>query len=294
MIGIAVMGPTAVGKTEVAEQLALRFGTRVLNADAFQIYRRLEIGTAKPKNKNLYDLIDIREPWQSFSVGAFVRLAKPLCIERTKRREACVVCGGTGLYVRALFEDYQGMTPSSAQVRGELKARLILEGPKGLLKAEGQEVDDETAKNPLRLLRVLEKRRFKKSAQIEPGHVWPARKLKVGLFLERPILLERLEKRLYAMVQNGWLDEVNALLASGATPDWPAFRAIGYREMISCARGEMSLEETIDTILRRTRQYSKRQMTWLRKEPNLHWLDAAAGTTELVESIYKLIGDDNG
>lgn len=289
-IAVAILGPTAVGKTAVAEALAASLNTKIINADAFQVYKGFDVGTAKPSRRSLYELLDICEPWEPFSVGRFVELAAPLC----RALSPCIVSGGTGLYARALFEGYSDMAASDSELRRELKDFYAEHGREALLKAEGvseDDVPDDARGNPQRLIRFLEKRRLPRPVGKPPALAGKT-KFKFGLSLERAKLVEAIERRVHRMVQNGWRREVENLLAAGVRREWPAFRAIGYGEMADYINGKCSLDAAIEQTIIRTRQYSKRQLTWLRKEPGLRWLDANAAPSQLAEQIERITGEE--
>jgi tRNA dimethylallyltransferase len=292
------MGPTAVGKTVVAECLAERIGARIINADAFQMYKYLDIGTAKPTNRHLYELLDILEPQESCTVGRFVRLAREILARELQEGRPGIVCGGTGLYIRALFEEYSEMKPPPEPgVRKSLEESLRRMGPEELLRREGvdpSEAPPDALKNPVRLIRFLEKRRLPAPGEAW-GPPWHSRRFKVGLYRPPEDLRRRIVERFDEMMYKGWLEEVRALLARGITEETPAFRAIGYRELARVVRGELDLFEAKEMILKQMWQYARRQMTWLRKEPNLRWVDAQASPEETAREISRLIfGEEDG
>ncbi len=289
-LAIAIMGPTASGKSNLAEELASLLGSRIINADAFHVYLGFDIGTSKPANRERYDLIDILDPRDSFSAGRFVSMARTLCASYEQADRNTVVCGGTGLYVRALFEGFSEMSGHSEELRANLRSDLEHLGPDALLKSVGISVgepDQETKNNPVRLLRYIEKR-LDPRAPPQASSPWQARRLKFGLRWDRQALTERIDKRALMMVHNGWRSEVERLLDSGVQEHWPAFRAIGYREMAICVRGEISLDSAVERIRIRTGQYAKRQMTWLAKEPGLRWLDGSFPASRIAGQIVDI------
>jgi len=295
-VAIAIMGPTASGKSDVAERLAAALGARIVNADAFQVYKGFDIGTAKPTHRNLYDLIDILEPTQSYSVGKFVRDAEPLMAKYEGANRHTVVCGGSGLYVRALFEGYASMKGADMNVRKALKEDLDTLGFEGLLAREGvspAELSHDLQKNPQRLLRFLEKRRMPSEPQ--DGISWRSERLKFAIDIGRDDRVCRIEARVRRMVESGWREEVQKLLDSGVPLNAPAFRAIGYKPMAAVVSGSLSLGDAIDQVNIATRQYAKRQLTWLRREPQLHWVDGRGGIEPVVDHILNTIkGGSNG
>ncbi len=295
-LAIAIMGPTASGKSDVAERLAAALGARIVNADAFQVYRGFDIGTAKPIDRSLYDLIDILDPTESYSVGKFVRDAEPLMACYATEGRHTVVCGGSGLYVRALLEGYRHMKGTDPKLRKALEEDLDTFGSEGILQREGvstAELSHDLQRNPQRLLRFLEKRRM--PSEPHDGISWKSKRLKFAIDIERNDLVCRIEARIRRMVDRGWREEVQSLLDSGVPLSAPAFRAIGYKPMAAVATGLLSLDDAIDQVIVTTRQYAKRQLTWLRREPQLQWVDGRGGTEPVVDHILNTIkGGSNG
>lgn len=293
---IAIMGPTASGKSEVAERLAEIIGTRIVNADAFQVYRGFDIGTAKPRNREPYDLIDILEPEEGYSVGRYVRDARPLLETYTQAGADTVVCGGSGLYVRALFEGYRDMQPADLDLRRSLVEDMENLGIEALLARErvsADELSHDLRQNRRRLLRFLEKRRM--PSEPHEGISWRSERLKFAIDLGRDDRNDRIEARVRRMVDDGWREEVQGLLNRGVSMDAPAFRAIGYVDMAEVVIGRFSLDQAIDRIVVATRQYAKRQVTWLRKEPHLQWVDGSGGSASVVDRILNILkGGSNG
>lgn len=295
-IAIAVMGPTASGKSALAESLARRLACRVLNADAFQVYRGLDIGTNKPADRSLYELLDVCEPWEEFTVGRFVQLATELIEREFGLGRHVVVCGGTGLYVRALFEGYDELKPpADPALRARLQAEYADLGPEGLAERYSIElkgVSPATRVNPRHFVRLVERRLLSGTDGIRQARL--ARKLKFGLRWEKTELDRRIALRVREMLQNGWLEEVAALRAQGARRDWPGMRAIGYVQLLDVLEGSLSLTEAVTKIESLTRQYAKRQMTWLRKEPGLRLLDGRRDVSELSDEIVSIIDSFDG
>lgn len=297
---IAVMGPTAIGKSAVAEHLARALGCRIVNADAFQVYRGLDVGTNKPGAAEVYELLDILDPWESYSVGQFVGLAEGILSKEFASGRNVIVAGGTGLYVRALFEGY---TEIAGKPDPDLRAKLVAEyaelGPEAFAKSYGidpETVPRSTILNSRHFVRLVERRLLPAIHRTRPQ--FNARFLKFGLELDKRELDERINARVVSMVQNGWLEEVSALRALGASVDWPGMRAIGYCLLLDCLNEKISLDKAIEGIQAQTRRYAKRQMTWLRREPNVHWLNANKAPAELAEEILSVVqlkqGDCDG
>jgi tRNA dimethylallyltransferase len=273
---VAVMGPTASGKTDLAERIADALDAQLINADAFQVYRGLDVGTAKSAARDRYLLMDVREPAEGFGVGEFVLLAAEALQRLYRERRHAVLVGGTGLYVRALFEEYAQMAPPpDPALRERLMEREVAEGLESLAR-ELREKDPDVAsktdlRNPARVRRALE--RIGAGDDRMQVSIPPFQKLKFGLTPTMETLVPRIAERARDMVQNGWVQETRRLLDEGHSPDEPGFRAHGYRAMARVVRGEMELEEALEKTIAEIRRYAKRQLTWLRSEPYLIRLD---------------------
>ncbi|MBI1756495.1 MAG: tRNA (adenosine(37)-N6)-dimethylallyltransferase MiaA, partial [Fimbriimonas ginsengisoli] len=272
---VAVMGVTASGKTALAEALALHLDAQLISADAFQVYRGMDIGTAKPPNKADYRLLDLREPDEAFGVGEWVRLAQAELEELYARGRNAIVVGGTGYYVRALLEEYADLRPPpDPELRRELDERLAAHGLPTLAR-ELERIAPEVAartdlKNPARVRRALER-------ELSPHDVVairlpPFRRIKLGIECPTKWVEEQIAARVEQMVHNGWAGEVARLLDQGYRPEHPGFRAIGYRAMARFVEGEMESGEAAASVIVDTRNYAKRQRTWLRREPGLEVL----------------------
>lgn len=297
-IAIAVMGPTASGKTELAEAIAERLDARLVSADAFQVYRGLDIGTNKPLRTDRYAMIDVADPSETYTVGRYVSEARPICARTTDLGTNVVIVGGTGLYVRRLLDDSSALSlPPPAGLRERLRKTLEDSGVEDLLaeaKLNREDLNAQTLMNPVHLVRAAERAIV---GRAEPPVLWSARRYKVAILRPRAEIVTRIEKRLSQMLQNGWLDEVRELLSRWPRES-PAFRAIGYRELIDVVESRTDLTEAVSRIAVRTRQYAKRQMTWLRAEPDVLWFPANGGVEEIagkvLDEIDKLGGGQNG
>jgi tRNA dimethylallyltransferase len=274
---IAIYGPTASGKTSLAERLAEALDAQLINADAFQMYRYFDIGTAKPERKELYRLIDILNPDESCGVGQWVTWAIEEATKAWDRRQSVIVVGGTGLYLRALMEEYSEMSPPpDPRLREELVRRQEADGFEALVQELREKAPDIARKtdlrNPARVRRALERTIMGISPmQI---HLPSFQKVKFALDLDKSTLDTLIERRITKMLQNGWVREVERILELGYRPDSPAFRAIGYTEIRQYLENQLDWESTYERIVNATRQYAKRQKTWLRKEPRLIQLES--------------------
>jgi tRNA dimethylallyltransferase len=285
------MGETASGKTYLAEALAQELGADLVNADSFQVYRGLDIGTAKPADKTLYRLLDIKNPDEGFGVGEFVQLAHTICQESWETARSVVFVGGTGLNIRALFEEFTDMLAApNPELRAELNARLEQNGLDSLVHElrllDEQAYERVDRANPVRVIRAIERARGDRTAV--SFQMPPFRRTKFALEVPSNTLNTRIENRVREMVQNGWSREIERLSEQGYRPEDPGFRAIGYRAMWDVVEERKTLEQAIVDTVVETRQYAKRQRTWLRSEPNLIRLSADPETDPLRQAMTLL------
>ena len=299
---LAIVGATCTGKSRLALALALRLDGELINADALQVYRGLDRGTAKPdaaaRAAVPHHLLDILDPRQRFSAGEFARRARAAIEEIAARGRVPIVVGGSGLYLRALSRGLAAVPAVPEAVREALRGRLETEGL-AVLRAELEALDPVTAgrvppadrQRTLRALEVL-------AATGHPLSRWhddapPEDRLDVlcvGLTLPRTLLYDRIASRADVMLRSGWLDEIGDLLREGVPDSAPAFQAIGYRQLLRHLRGGCSLEEAMADTIRATRQYAKRQQTWFRRERVRAWfgsLDAERLEQDVIEYLSR-------
>ena len=279
---IAVMGPTASGKTLFAEALAKQLDAVILNGDAFQIYRGMDIGTAKPVDRSRYQLIDLKNPDEDFGVGEYVVLAANLLHQYFAERRNVIVCGGTGLYMRALFEQYKDLMPApTPSLRQKLSLLSLDEAVIELTKVSPDVAAKTDLKNEIRVKRALEK--------IQPGSEPIAFSLpsfqiqKLAIVPPAEVSQIKIMQRTKEMVQNGWVTEVNELIRKGYGPGNPGFRALGYEAIYGFLQQGGNMEDLIQQIELDTVKYAKRQRTWLRAEPNLVVFEDASEALESTE-----------
>jgi len=278
---LIISGPTAVGKTAVAETVAEKISGELISADSRQIYKGLDVGTAKPRNSKIpYHLIDIVTPEKRYDAAQFARDAQALIKQIYDRGKIPIIVGGTGLYIRALTEGIFEGNFRDETVREELLRRWRASEN---LYAELMRVDPEAAKkidpkNFVRIQRALEVyivsgkpiSYWWKTATKKPSE-WKF--VKIILNKERKVLYERIEKRVDGMLEAGWVDEVKKLLKSGVPENAPAFSSIGYRQVVDYIKGKLSWEQMRVQIIKATKEYARRQLIWFRKEPGAVWLD---------------------
>jgi tRNA dimethylallyltransferase len=274
---IAIVGPTASGKTALAMRVAERLGGEIVSADSRQVYRYLSIGTAKPtaeeRARIRHHLIDVADPGERYDVLRYQRDGRAALAEVRARGHVALVVGGTGLYVRALLD---GLDLASLPHDPAVRARLESEDPATLhdrLRAVDPEAASRVdARNRRRLVRYLE------VVTIVGGPVNRVRgpsiaALRIGLRPPREILIAAIERRVRVMVEGGVLDETRALVTRGVDPRLPSMSAHGYVHWAAHLRGEIDLETAIALTARDVRAYSRRQMTWFRRDPAIRWFD---------------------
>jgi tRNA dimethylallyltransferase len=298
-----VLGPTAAGKSALALELAEALGGEIVSADALQVYRGFDVGTAKPspeeQRRVRHHLIDVLDPDEAYSAGEFARRARAAIGEIEARGRVPLVAGGSGLYLRALTEGISPVPRSDPEVRVGLRRRLEAEGLAPLA-AELARLDPETASrlgsgDTQRVLRALEVavtsgRPLSRWIAGQPFGAERVPAVKIGLTLPRAILYDRITRRAVRMVERGWVEEVEGLLQQGYRPDAPAFQAIGYRQIAAHVLGERSLASALEETIRETRRFAKRQLTWFRREPGVEWhdaLDLAGRIPHLIDSLER-------
>ena len=284
---IAIIGPTAVGKTALSFSLADHYGTDLISGDAYQIYRHMDIGTAKPTADELaqyrHYLIDIAGPDEPYSAAKFCRMAGAAITKINGEGNIPILGGGTGLYVQSLLEGYDfqasRMTAADKRQAEEKLNSLDRENLKAYIRKETDwEPPDwhELLSNTHRLTRLVsaieqgEGRSFVRQGK---AHDLVYDAYVIGLRLPREVLYDRIEKRVDIMVEAGWIDEVRHLLSIGISPDSQAMKAIGYQELSRYVTGTMTLEDAVFQIKARTRHFAKRQLTWFKRMPYIHWYD---------------------
>ena len=284
---LVIVGPTASGKTRMAVELAQRHNGEVISADSMQIYRTMDIGTAKPTKEEMggipHHMIDVADPEEDFSVARYVEMAARCVDDVLERGKLPIVAGGTGLYIDSLLSGrtFAPFSPDSA-LRGELERELAEKGGQAMLEALAQ-VDPEAAQrlhpnDHKRIIRALEVYRStgktitqhnRETQAIPPRY----NALTIGLaFQDRQAMWRRIDQRVDEMVAAGLEDEVRRLLTSGISPKCTAMQAIGYKEFTQALSGEMTWQEAADVVKLRSRQYAKRQLTWFGRNPNTRWV----------------------
>ena len=296
---VVITGPTASGKTALGVALAQRLGGEVVSADSMQIYRGMDIGTAKPSPEEMqgvpHHMIDIADPAENYSVSRYAAQAAACVDDILARGKLPIVVGGTGLYIDSLIagRTFADGTADTA-LRQELSERYDEIGGEGLL-GELRKVDPERAAR----LHPADKKRIVRAMEVyiltgktitqhnlETKAVPPRyRPVWIGLdYQDRAALYRRIDLRVENMLSNGLLDEIRALLALGVSPKTTAMQAIGYKEFFGYLSGACSLDEAAALCKQRSRNYAKRQLTWFRRNPDVHWL-RMTGTEDFSEVL---------
>jgi len=293
---LVLVGPTAVGKTALSIGIAERWNAEIISGDSMQVYRGMDIGTAKASPEERarvrHHLIDIVDPDEPFSVSDYQRLAREAIADIAGRGKLPFVVGGTGLYIEAALYDFR-FTPAGVNpdLREELRRLAETEGPEAL-HARLAERDPETARrlHPNDVKRVIRALEIQAATGIPlsrhlAGHSRrPVYDLCIiGLTMDRQTLYKRIEQRVDQMLEKGLVDEVRALLERGCTREMVSMQALGYKEIAEHLEGLCTLEEAVERMKRGTRRYAKRQLSWFRHMNGVHWVDV---TDESCESFH--------
>lgn len=293
---VVVIGPTGVGKTALSLRLCTRFGGEVVSADSRQVYRGMDVGTAKATAAERavvpHHLLDIRNPDEVLTAAEYQQLAYGTIGDIQRRGRVPVLVGGTILYVRAVVEGLRiPAAPPDPELRAALEAELATAGL-GALVRRLQEVDPAAAAvvdlhNPRRVLRALEifLTTGQSKVELEGAAPPPYRVLLLALTRDRAELHRRIDVRVEEMVAQGLVEETRRLLAAGYSPTLPAMTSLGYREITAYLAGALSLAEAVARIKVETHRYVRHQMTWLRKLPGVHWFDLDRTAPEEVEEF---------
>jgi len=304
---ICVVGPTASGKSSLAQAIAERIDGEVVSADSMQIYRGMDIGTGKvPREERVvaHHGLDLVEPGEPFSAALFQEYARTCFDDIDGRGKRSVLCGGTGFYVRAAIDDYE--FPKGEQVDNPIRERYL-----AVAEQEGahalwlmlEEVDPESAsiipendvKRVVRAFELLDegesyaeqKRKLATIPQLLPACF-------IGLSVDPDVLRARIDERVDEMVRSGLIGEVESLLAAGFREGVTAPQAIGYKEIVKVLDGEVTLAEAVDEIKVATHRYAKRQRTWFRKDKRIRWIDADSRRPEELLAVALSIIEDHG
>jgi len=299
---IVISGPTAIGKTAVSLAIAKKLPVEIVSADSRQIYRYMDIGTAKPSAEELaavpHHFIDILNPDEDYSAGQFGLDAREVIADIYARGKVPLLVGGSGLYVKGVLDGFIKNDEKYPKIREELQRRLEDEGADALF-AELQRVDPESAQkshpnNAFRTVRALEVfyASGKSISEIRKENRDPApfKWAKFSLIMDRELLYRRTNRRVKNMLQDGLVDEVKAVLEMGYSPDLNALNSVGYKEVIQYLNGTIDLDKCEELIKRNTRRYAKRQLTWLRADKSQNWVSVTpeSDPTEIADKIIAI------
>ena len=304
---ICIAGPTASGKTALAVEIARELDGEVVSCDSMQVYKRMDIGTAKPTKEEMqgivHHMIDVAEPDEDFSVSRYCCMASPIVDDILARGKIAVIAGGTGLYMDSLIRGNAFAPFPSTGVREKLEAQADAEGMDAMLKWL-QSIDPEAAgrlhlSDRKRVLRALEVyletgetiTEHNKKTQAVPPRYSP---LWLGLdFAERSELYRRIDARVGLMLEMGLVEEIQSLLSSGIPEKCTAMQAIGYKEFVAALEGQCTIAQAADQVRQSSRHYAKRQLTWFRRNQNIHWLTRSPGEggAEILEKARQVIRD---
>ena len=295
---ICIAGPTASGKTNFAVELAKELNGEVVSCDSMQVYKYMDIGTAKPTVEErqgvVHYMLDVAEPQEDFSVSRYCEMASPIVDDIVSRGKTAIIAGGTGLYMDSLIRGNSFAPYPSTGRRQELEERADKEGIEVLMQWL-QQIDPDTAAR----LHLSDRKRIIRALEIylETGETMTAHNLKtqalppkytplwLGLdFEQRQQLYDRIDRRVDIMLDMGLVKEIRDLLDRGISSKCTAMQAIGYKEFVNALEGQGSIAEAADLVRQSSRRYAKRQLTWFRRNPAMHWLirDEHTGTEEIL------------
>ena len=304
---ICIAGPTASGKTALAVELAKEVNGEVVSCDSMQVYKRMDIGTAKPTEEEMqgipHHMLDVAEPWEDFSVSRYCAQASPIVDDILARGKTAIIAGGTGLYMDSLIRGNDFAPFPATGVREALETLAETEGIAPLLE-ELAKIDPESAgrlhpSDRKRIIRALEVYREtgititehnRRTREVPPRY----RPLWLGLdFSNRASLYRRIDSRVNLMLERGLMDVIHALLESGIPETCTAMQAIGYKEFLPVLRGERALSDAAAEVCQSSRRYAKRQLTWFRRNQNMHWIlrEETQSPDEIIFQARRILQD---
>lgn len=304
---ICIAGPTASGKTALAVELAKEYHGEVVSCDSMQVYRRMDIGTAKPSAEErqgiIHHMLDVADPDEDFSVSRYCAMAAPIVDDILARGKTAIIAGGTGLYMDSLIRGNDFAPFPSTGVRERLEAQAEETGMEAMLETL-RAIDPDSAAR----LHLADRKRILRALEVyyETGETITAHNAKtqsvpprytplwLGLdFEDRAELYRRIDLRVDIMLQQGLVEEIETLLKSGIPPKATAMQAIGYKEFVAALRGDITVAEAADQVRKSSRHYAKRQLTWFRRNRNMHWLTRKTcdGSGEIIRRARQIIRD---
>ena len=299
---ICIAGPTASGKTALSIALAKELDAEIVSCDSMQVYRRMDIGTAKPTLEEragiVHHMLDVAEPDEDFSVSRYCEMATPIVDSILEKGKTCIIVGGTGLYMDSLIRGNSFAPFPSTGMREKLEAQPIED-----VYAQLQAIDPEAAarlhlSDKKRVIRAMEV--FLETGETITAHnkrtqAIPPRYNPIWFALEdenRQDLYDRIDRRVDVMLEMGLIHEIRALLDSGIPTDCTAMQAIGYKEFLAAMDGHITIEEAADQVRQSSRHYAKRQLTWFRRNQNIHWLRRKPGG-EILSAARQILHEND-
>ena len=300
---LVILGPTGVGKSRLALEIGSKIKGEIISGDSMQIYQDMNIGTAKVTEVEQalvpHHLLDIRKPNEDYSVMDFCEMAEPLISEIASRGHLPILAGGTGLYIQSLLENYQfSKVPPDLEYRKMLEKRAKIEGfdalYQELLKLDPESAARITPQNTRRVIRALESLRAGEAVSAICSGELHYDALVIGLEMDRPLLYDRINRRVDLMFEEGWVDECRELIQKWPHMSPGSCQAIGYKEIFAHLRGELTLEMTKEIIKQRTRNFAKRQITWFRRMDYIRWQKVSESTNfELLATQVIRLWEEN-
>jgi tRNA dimethylallyltransferase len=298
---VVITGPTASGKSSLAIEMALHFGAEIVNADSMQVYRGMDVGTAKPtiteRRGVPHHLLDVADPDENFDAAKYRSLGISILHDIASRNKASLVVGGTGLYIKSLLSGLFECPPADPELRDELRRTWEARGPAYLFERlktfdpeSAQKIHPHDRSRVIRALEVyyLTHQPFSSLVQRHGFKDQPFHALKICLQVDRPQLYDRINRRSVSMMEGGLVTETERLLMKGYTPGLKPMNSLGYRHARRFLDGEYDLDEAIRQLQRDTRRYAKRQVTWFRTDPEMVWMkpDDLAGVIQRIGTFY--------
>lgn len=306
---ICIAGPTASGKTALAVELAKAVNGEVISCDSMQIYRGMDIGTAKPAKEEMdgipHYMLDVADPTEDFSVSRYCEMADPILLDILSRGKTAIIAGGTGLYMDALIRGNSFAPCPSTGMREKLEVQADQEGMEAMLSLL-QSIDPDSADK----LHIGDRKRILRALEVyyETGETITVHNLRtqqippkytpLWFALEdenRQNLYDRIDRRVDSMLANGLIEEIVGLLRAGIPEKCTAMQAIGYKEFVDALEARCTFEEAADRVKQSSRHYAKRQLTWFRRNPNMHWLRRKDGetTVEILQRALQISAESD-
>ena len=300
---LVILGPTGVGKSRLALEIGSKIKGEIISGDSMQVYQDMNIGTAKVTEVEQalvpHHLLDIRKPNEDYSVMDFCEMAEPLISEIASRGHLPILAGGTGLYIQSLLENYQfSKVPPDLEYRKMLEEKAKKEGfdalYQELLKLDPESAARITPQNTRRVIRALESLRAGEAVSVLRSGELHYDTLVIGLEMDRPLLYDRINRRVDLMFEEGWVDECRELIEKWPHMSVGSCQAIGYKEIFAHLRGALTLEMTKEIIKQRTRNFAKRQITWFRRMDYIRWQKVSESTNfELLATQVIRLWEEN-